>query len=35
MDGYVAEPYLPENAPPYRLDRVHPSKWGLAVLTPR
>jgi hypothetical protein len=35
VDGYVALPYLPENLTPYRLERVHESRWGLAVLVPR
>lgn len=35
IDGFTADPYLPENAPSYRLDRVHESEWGLAVLVPR
>lgn len=35
IDGYVADPYLPDNASPYRLDRAYPSEWGLAVLVPR
>lgn len=35
VDGYVALPYLPENLTPYRLETVHPSKWGLAVLVRR
>lgn len=33
VDGYVAPGYLADE--PYRLDRVEPSKWGLAVLVPR
>lgn len=33
VDGYVAPGYLRDE--PYRLDRVEPSKWGLAVLVPR
>lgn len=33
IDGYVAPGYLRDE--PYRLERVHPSTWGLAVLVPR
>jgi hypothetical protein len=33
IDGYTAKGYLRDE--PYRLDIVHPSKWGLAVLVPR
>jgi hypothetical protein len=33
VDGYVAPGYLRDE--PYRLERVHKSEWGLAVLVPR
>ena len=33
IDGYVAPGYLRDE--PYRLETVHPSDWGLAVLVPR
>jgi hypothetical protein len=33
IDGYVHPGYLRDE--PYRLERVHPSAWGLAVLVPR
>lgn len=33
VDGYVAPGYLRDE--PYRLDRVHESQWGLALLVPR
>jgi len=33
IDGYVMPGYLRDE--PYRLARVHPSTWGLAVLEPR
>jgi hypothetical protein len=33
IDGYVAPGYLRDE--PYRLQTVHPSDWGLAVLVPR
>jgi hypothetical protein len=33
IDGYVGPGYLRDE--PYRLERVHESPWGLAVLVPR
>lgn len=33
IDGYSASGYLRDE--PYRLETVHPSTWGLAVLVPR
>ena len=33
IDGYVAPGYQRDE--PYRLETVHPSSWGLAVLVPR
>ena len=33
IDGYTAKGYLRDE--PYRLETVHPSKWGLAVLVKR
>lgn len=33
IDGYVAKGYLRDE--PYRLDRVEPSRWGLAILVRR
>jgi len=33
IDGYVSPGYLQDE--PYKLEKVIPSKWGLAVLTPR
>lgn len=33
VDGYVAPGYI--QSEPYRLDTVHPSRWGLAVLVHR
>jgi hypothetical protein len=33
VDGYVAPGYLRDE--PYRLQTVHQSRWGLAVLVPR
>lgn len=33
VDGYVSPGYLRDE--PYRLETVHPSRWGLAVLVPR
>lgn len=33
VDGYVAPGYLRDE--PYFLDRVEPSRWGLAILRPR
>lgn len=33
VDGYVAPGYQRDE--PYRLERVEPSEWGLAVLVPR
>ncbi len=33
IDGYTAKGYLRDE--PYRLETVHPSRWGLAVLVPR
>lgn len=33
IDGYTAPGYLRDE--PYRLEAVHPSRWGLAVLVPR
>ncbi len=33
IDGYTAPGYLRDE--PYRLETVHPSRWGLAVLVPR
>lgn len=33
IDGYVAPGYIVDE--PYRLEVVHPSRWGLAVLVPR
>lgn len=33
VDGYVATGYIRDE--PYRLETVHPSRWGLAVLVPR
>ena len=33
IDGYVAPGYLRDE--PYRLETIHPSEWGLAVLVPR
>ena len=33
IDGYSGKGYLRDE--PYRLDFVHPSTWGLAVLVPR
>jgi hypothetical protein len=35
VDGYVAPPYIAGAETPYRLARVHESRWGLAVLVPR
>ena len=33
IDGYTMPGYLRDE--PYRLDFVHPSKWGLAVMVER
>lgn len=33
VDGYTAKGYLQDE--PYRLETVHPSRWGLAVLVKR
>lgn len=37
VDGYVADPYTPDHwhQVPYRLETVHESEWGLAVLVRR